>query len=145
MANAFVRVEVTGFKELEHALAELPKAVAKSVLRTALKKAGQPVVDAAQSLAPRDTGKLAESIEIKTSLSRRQRRRRQKAGDVEQFIGPSTKAPHGHLVEFGTVKMAPRPFLRPAWDANKDRVLELFAKEMWTAIEKAARRLARKA
>jgi HK97 gp10 family phage protein len=24
------------------------------------------------------------------------------------------KAPHGHLVEFGTVKMAARPFLRPA-------------------------------
>lgn len=144
MAEPFFRVEVTGFKELERALRELPNAVAKGVLRTALKKAGQPVVDAAIAMAPRDTGKLAESIEIKTSLTRRQRRRRRKAGDVEMFIGPSTAARHGHLVEFGTVKMAPRPFMRPAWDGNKERVLSLFVAEMRKAIDRAVKRLAKK-
>ena len=41
------------------------------------------------------------------------------------------KAPHGHLLEFGTVKMAARPFLRPsmamaetAIEAGKQRMLE---------------------
>lgn len=146
MANEFFRIEVTGFRELERALLELPNAVAKSVLRKALKKAGAPVVDAAQSLAPRATGALAESIEVKSSLVRRQRRRRRKQGDVELFIGATwPTGAHAHLLEFGTSKMAKRPFLRPAWDANKGRVLDIFQNELRIAIVKAARRLARKA
>lgn len=34
------------------------------------------------------------------------------------------KAPHGHLVEFGTSRMAARPFLRPAYDAKVKEALE---------------------
>jgi HK97 gp10 family phage protein len=133
-----------GFKELENALLELPKAVAKGVLRTALKNAGEPVVSDAQRNVPVLTGELLGSIDIRSTLSKRQRRGRAKAGDVEMFIGPSwPKGAHGHLVEFGTSKMAARPFLRPAWDANKERVLASIGRELWTAIEKAARRLAR--
>lgn len=33
------------------------------------------------------------------------------------------KAPHGHLVEFGTSRMPAQPFLRPAYDAAADRAL----------------------
>ena len=29
------------------------------------------------------------------------------------------KAPHGHLIEFGTVRAAARPFIRPAYEAAK--------------------------
>lgn len=34
------------------------------------------------------------------------------------------KAPHGHLVEFGTARSAATPFLRPAFDAKRDAALE---------------------
>jgi len=143
--NAF-RVEMTGFKELENALLELPKAVAKNVLRRALMKAGRPVVEGAQANAPVRTGQLQKDIDIRARLVRRQRRGRAKAGDVEMFIGPAFPgAAHGHLLEFGTSKMAARPFLRPAWDAAKDGVLKAIGSELWTAIDKAAKRLARKA
>jgi len=146
MAQPAFRVEMLGFRELEQALLELPKAVAKSALRQALKKAGQPVVADAQRKVPVLTGELLGSLDIRSTLSKRQRRGRAKAGDVEMFIGPSwPKGAHGHLVEFGTSKMAARPFLRPAWDANKERVLAAIGKELWASIEKAARRLARKA
>lgn len=33
------------------------------------------------------------------------------------------KAPHGHLVEFGTSRAPAHPFLRPAFDARKDDAL----------------------
>jgi HK97 gp10 family phage protein len=137
---------MAGFKELENALLELPKAVGKKVLREALKKAAQPVVWDAQRNVPVLTGELLGSIDIRATLSKRQRRGRAKAGDVEMFIGPSwPKGAHGHLVEFGTSKMAARPFLRPAWDANKNGVLASIGRELWIAIDKAAKRLARKA
>lgn len=42
-----------------------------------------------------------------------------------------SKAPHGHLVEFGTSRAAPHPFLRPAFDkvnqaieAGKERMAQ---------------------
>lgn len=34
------------------------------------------------------------------------------------------KAPHGHLVEFGTVNAPARPFLRPAYDAKQTEALD---------------------
>lgn len=147
MANG-VRFEIVGVKELERALAQLPKSVSKGVLRSALKTAGQPVVAAAKANCPRDRGDLAESITIRSTLSRRQRRRRRvrQRFAAEMFIGPSwPQGAHGHLVEFGTSKMPARPFLRPAWDANKRRALDTIGKEIWRAIAKAARRLAKRA
>lgn len=35
------------------------------------------------------------------------------------------KAPHGHLVEFGTSRSPAHPFLRPAYDAAADRALKV--------------------
>jgi hypothetical protein len=37
------------------------------------------------------------------------------------------------------------PFLRNAWDAAKDRIISIFAKEMKVELEKAAARLAKRA
>lgn len=41
-----------------------------------------------------------------------------------------TKAPYGYWVENGTSRSAAKPFLRPAYDAAKDRALYA-AKETW--------------
>jgi len=50
-----------------------------------------------------------------------------------------------HMQEFGTVHNGPHPFLRPAWDAEKDKVLAGLKDDLWAEIEKAAKRIARKA
>ena len=39
--------------------------------------------------------------------------------DVYHISWNMRKAPHGHFLEFGTSKMAARPFLRPAYEAKK--------------------------
>ncbi len=141
-----ITFRIVGASELERALAQLPKAVAKSVLRGVLRKAGAPIVDHAVALCPHRTGELARSIDIRPTLTRRQRNRRMRGGAAEMFIGPSfPMGAHGHLIEFGTVNMAAQPFLRPAWDAGKTRVLESVRKDIWQALVRVARRLAKRA
>lgn len=60
MATSHVRLE--GFRELEAALRELPKATGKNVLRRVAKGALQPMADEAAAKAPRRSGALAYSI-----------------------------------------------------------------------------------
>jgi HK97 gp10 family phage protein len=155
-------VKVEGLKELDAALAELPKTTGKNVMRSAARKALEPVISAARPLVPEDSGNLKKSLKITTRLSKRQaaimRREYKTEGKaaISMFAGPSA-LPHAHLIEFGTKpryqkktgkfvgQVKAQPFLRPAWDSKKDDVLNIFKKEMWTKIEKAAQRLARKA
>lgn len=138
-----MQIQLHGHKELDRALRELPKAVGRAALQRALKRAGEPVRAAAEALAPRATGELAESMEIRATLKASQRRGRIKGGPVEMFIGSTD--PKAHLLEFGTSKMPAQPFMRPAWDANKDRVLRTLKDEIWRSLATAARRLAKQA
>lgn len=62
-------VTFLGMSELDAALADLPKAVARGALHRVLRKAGEPIRAAAASLAPRDTGELADSIATSTALA----------------------------------------------------------------------------
>ena len=95
------------------------------------------------------TGNLRDSITVGAKLKKSQSRSHTKAGAVEVFIGAAVgdrkKGYHAHLVEFGTSKMAAQPFLRPAWDATKDKVLASISDEIWKALAKSAKTLARKA
>ena len=52
---------------------------------------------------------------------------------------------HGHLVEFGTVKAAAKPFLWPALTAGKAQYIREFSTFLKKKTEAAVRRAARKA
>jgi HK97 gp10 family phage protein len=146
MASRGVTVRIEGLKELEAALTELPTANAKAVLRRTLKEAGEPVARAARSLAPKDHGDLAESIDVSPKLSGRQSKLHKKEAAVEMFIGAGPSAAHAHLQEFGTGPgHVAQPFMRPAWDQNKAKVLDTIANMTWIEIEKTAKRLAKRA
>jgi len=61
MAKEILKVE--GFKELESALKELPKATGRNCIRRALTKAADPIVQSAKSMAPKGiTGNLKDAI-----------------------------------------------------------------------------------
>ncbi|MDW9877328.1 HK97 gp10 family phage protein [Sinorhizobium meliloti] len=140
-----ITVKVAGLKDLENALKDLPQANAKAVLRRTLKEAGEPIAKTARSLAPKLDMHLSESIDVSTKLSRRQRGLHKKESPVEMFIGPGPD-PAAHLQEFGSGPgHHAQPFLRPAWDQNKDKALDTIANLTWVEIEKAAKRLAKKA
>lgn len=137
-------LRITGFAELEAALRKLPEEIAGKVLGSALKEASGPIAERASSLAPRsDTpssgGHMADSISVRAI------KQEPAPGELEvaYWIGPDRKHFYGLFAEFGTRHESARPFLRPAWDEGAERVLEDFGRTLGTAMERAAKRLAR--
>jgi len=79
--------------------------------------AGELVAARARGLVPVDSGKLKDSIRV-TRLK----------GDPKQnirvYAGNRNKggAFYAHMVEYGTVKMKAKPFLRPALNESKSSI-----------------------
>lgn len=153
MPSANFKFELKGSKELERALLQLPKSTGKAALRRALTQVSVPIAVDAARRAPRssEAPHLADSIAVSTKLKRSQRRRARPG--VTVYVG--ARMPHAHLVEFGTGprytdgkyagQMPAQPFLRPAWDAHKGRIMSELGDILWAEILRAARNLARRA
>jgi HK97 gp10 family phage protein len=143
MAKVAFRIE--GVSELVEVLTEeLPKATSTNVQKRALKEAAEPFERDAKSNAPIRTGKLREKINISTKLSPAQKSKNEKESKVEIYIGPPSME-RAIVAEFGSVKQVPKPFMRPAWDANKRTAFKRIKEILEQEIEKARQRMARKA
>jgi HK97 gp10 family phage protein len=166
-----ITVQVSGLKDLDRALGELPKSVAKATLVRTLKKAGEPIAQAARAAAPIDDGTLRDSIVVSARLKNkvgmaefgaamkaglgvgaaraalRDARRAAGGGSfAEMYVGPSMGKGvlrYAHLQEFGTSNHAAHPFMRPAWDSEKDAALSIIRRELGNEIMAAARRVGR--
>ena len=163
-----VVVSTSGFRDLEKALAELPKATARNVLKRTLVKAGEPIAEKARELAPVDKGRLRDSIVVSARIKNkvgnaefsaamraglgqaaavqamRDARRGANGSFAEVYVGPEAgRGFYGHLVEFGTSRTAAQPFMRPAWDAEQRSALEIIKSELGNQIIAAARRIAK--
>lgn len=149
------RVRVEGLRELLNTMQELPKATQKNTLKKILLQEGAVISDTMRNLAPDDpntpnTKDLKGSIGIGTKLGARQarlHRKEQKQTDEKHFAEVFAGAgvvPQAHLNEFGTVNMSPQPFARPAWEENKEAVLNGIADNLWAAIDKSVQRHRRK-
>lgn len=152
------KMELTGARELEAALRELPKRIGKAAIRRALKKVAQPIeADAKQRAAQIKHGLGERGVSISTRVSRRQKRgRRVDKNTVHLFIGAhSARRGLAHIIEFGTGprhhksgkstgRMPAQPFMRPAWEAHKHQLLPALGRELWTEVDKAAQRLAKR-
>lgn len=150
-----ITVHVSGFKELGDALDEMKKTTAKGVMKRVLKKAAQPVADAAAAMAHAGTvtkpghkaGRLRDSATVSDRLSRRQKRihkKEESASFSEMFVGfgPFTEA---ITEEFGTVRgVKAHPAMRPAWDSNKSGVLNSIKTDLANEIEKTRARAAKR-
>lgn len=162
-------ISIDGLADLDRALAELPKATARNVLVRSLKAAAQPMKEEAASRAPVMTGGLRSSIIITERKPRnydagkiaysqtlsnfgtkseavaamRAARAANPNSFAEIFMGP-VRSEVGRFQEFGTQHSAPRPFMRPAWDNNKEKAVDIFKAQLSTEIERAARRLAKR-
>ena len=145
MINTEIRV--SGFKELDQAFATLPNAVSKRVLKTAIRKSLQPVKSAAVSAVHVMTGKLKESIVISTKVVRSQAADSElRRGYAALVMGTSKEAgAYAHFEEFGTSKHSPHAFMRPAWDINRQKVLQTIGDEAWKSLQKTAKRLYKQA
>jgi HK97 gp10 family phage protein len=144
MAGIKTTFKMEGLSELLEGLQELTKATATNVQKRVLKDAAVPFEQTAKAKAPRRTGHLAESIDISTKLSPRQKSDLQKESKIEIYVGPRSMA-RAIVQEFGSVNQSAQPYMRPAWDANKKSAIDGITKALADEIEKARQRAARKA
>ena len=152
-----ITIKVEGLSELERKLREFGPKVAKNGLRAANFAGARVFRDAAKQTVPVRTGLLKASI---TAFKRRgpdnvakhtvgvrgvrlkyantaENRRKRRVGKKYQADGPAF---YGKFVEFGTSKMAAKPFMRPAFNNNIDAAIGAVRARLAKAVEDAARR-----
>lgn len=157
-----MKVKVEGLRDLERALSELPKATGKNVLRRVARGALEPMAAQAKAKAPDDPATAAPDLRRSITISEKRTRRAKKSTarrlvggkwrsdpstGIEMAMGPASGGGvlnYATLQEFGTVKMAANPYMRPAWDSGAQGALDYIKDSLRTEIERAAARVAKK-
>lgn len=145
-------VHVAGFKEVERALNELPKATGKNVLRRVGKGALEPMADAAAAYAPSRTGKLAYSIAVSEKATPRAKWnkgqfRAARSTGIVMAMGPASglgTLEYASFDEFGTIDTPAFAYMRKAWDGGAMKALDYVKTNLGVEIDKSAQKLARK-
>ena len=149
--------EITGDTELARALQGLPSRISKEAAFAALVEALLPVVDAAKARAPVESGDLRNSIGFTIKRYTKSKILLGLVGPLRGYgTGGREPANYAHNVEYGhriaqggkldrvdgrkvqrgvfesagtlAGYVAPRPFLRPAWDETKQHTLATLAR-----------------
>lgn len=153
-------IHVTGLRELQDALKELPKNVARNALRGSVYAGAKIIIDEAKTRAPVLTGPVSHGHQPPGTLKRsiimkqipeqsglykqtfyvtvrkgKEYRHQGKKGNLSQ------DAFYWTFVEFGTCYMAARPFLRPAFESMKQAAVDAIKSRLAERIEKAANEL----
>ena len=155
-------VHIDGLKELDQALQQLPDRLARNGLRASVYAGAKVVRDEAKLRAPKAVqalgkdqpppGTLKRSVIMKqirelsgqdrqtffvTVRHGKKHRKQGKKGNLSQ------DAWYWRFIEFGTRKMAARPFLRPALDSKRVEAAMAMKKRLQERIAKAAAELRR--
>lgn len=127
---------------LQKRLSAIPQEIVEA-LRPALIKSGEELATAAKTFAEgsKDTGALIDSIVVtgpgETTPAYAEGGGRRTAGPNQVLVTVGNEEQrHGHLVEFGTVKMEPQPFLLPAVRTTKPRIQRRINRAVTTQVKK---------
>lgn len=115
---------IKGAKELEQILKDLGPRIASRLGDKALRAAARPIVKEAKRLVPKRTGELRRSI---TAV------RGKGGGQNERVVQIGFKRPasrRAHLIEYGTSRSKPQPFMRPALDSQASNALRAMQDEL---------------
>lgn len=125
-----IEVELKGIGELVDEL-ERMEIKADKIISDTLKSAAQPVLKDAQATTVfKDrSGKLRRSLKV-SAVRREKDKKYVLVGSFEK------EAFYGVFVEYGTSKMAARPFLQPALERNKNEVTAIIAEKLKEALGK---------
>lgn len=152
--------KVEGLQELAKACRELPLAVGRSALRQAAAAGMAEVRNAVRAKAPVYTGPVSLGHPPPGTLRRSvaMRRDNRSSGPQKQtyqvFVRSGgmkgvkangrTDGYYGHMVEFGTVKMSARPFMRPGFDGARNQAVTKLSEILKARIELEAQKLNRR-
>jgi HK97 gp10 family phage protein len=136
-----------GARELEQALEALGKQTATRIGRKAVRDSAKhlqasliltaPYRPAARPKRSGQYGHLRDNLKVVTV--------RAKKPGLLLYRVSTGDAFWGNFLEFGTVNLAPRPWMRPAVDREKTAIVTMQIRTLGDGIDKAARRAARKA
>ncbi len=132
-----VTVHIEGLDALGEAMKDLGDKMHLKISRAATRAAGRLVLDAAKSLATEHvkTGELKKDIQLRRSV------KASRPGFEVVSVGVyKQQAYYWRFQEFGTVKMAANPFLRPAFDLEKSSAVDNMAYAIATGNEKAVKK-----
>lgn len=146
-------IAISGLKELDAALQDLPAKIEKNVLRGAMRAGAKVMLDAARQQVPVKTGALRDSLTLKSGYQRGRVTGTVRAGN--------SKAYYAHMVELGTARhfikpktarslfiaglfrdvvdhpgARARPFMRPAFDSSSAAAIEAMAEYLRERIPK---------
>lgn len=171
MAFTRQKFEVEGLKDLNDVLDDFSKATAGNILKRAVGTAGAYFAEHAIALAPERTGKLKKEIKVskpkiitpgkaayaqamretgdKAEASAAARAANSAAGGKGRsaitHVGPTKKAGQGLLQEFGTAHHKAQPFMRPTFDSDGPKMIDIIKDTLAEEIDKATKRAERKA
>ena len=153
-------VRVEGLDELAKALKELPKRLARNGLRASVYAGAKVIRDEARLKAPVATRQLGANQQppgtLKRSIIMKQIPEQSDAQKQVFFVAVrhgkkyrnqgkkgnlSQDAYYAHFVEFGTVKMSPQPFMRPAFEGKKNEAVDAIKDKLAERIEANAQDL----
>lgn len=131
-------VQVVGLEDLRTTLETVMPREANAILRRTVTRVAATVRDDMRANAPQAQGTLRKAI--------RSRRERGRPGQQVAAVWIT----HGRNVrhdawywlfsEFGTVKMPPNPFIKPAVERARSRMDETYRQEFWHQFEREMRK-----
>lgn len=159
--HIFVYSRLEGERRLINELKKLEDGEVKERVHEAMKRGGEIVAEEARMRAPVgtrpprkgvETGRLKRSIVVKNVRSKKyadvlieadypKNAGRRKTKTKKQAAG--SKEYYAFAVEYGTHKMAAKPFLHPALEAKAQRVQEIIAEELDKLCDEATGRINR--
>ncbi|MFP2467662.1 HK97-gp10 family putative phage morphogenesis protein [Pseudescherichia vulneris] len=132
-----IKMEVEGLQELERQLMAMGEKVAIKVLANAGKEAMEIVQEDMQQHAGYDESSNGPHMRDSIKVSSRNRMKDERWLTVVTIrVGPSKQHTMKALAqEFGTVKQVADPFMRPALDYNRAKILRILAVRLREGIE----------
>lgn len=147
------------FQAIENRLKALPSHIQAKVVKRAARAGAKVIADDAKSRVPIRSGLLRKSIAVV-----KKSKRYTKQGHVSYLVTTKKKtkfrvagivgnqsvqlrvtgyAYYAHMIEFGTVKMPPNPFMRPAFEGSAQESIDAFKDSARSNIDKEIENLRR--
>jgi HK97 gp10 family phage protein len=160
LADEWITTEIKGLAELQARMEQLPTKIATRGVRKALRAGGDVFRRAMGVFAPKDSGFLSQHFDVKLKLEH-------DAIAGTAYIGPQGKMQYpkfasgaylikrvngkakkvgriavasvARFLEFGTSKMAKKPFMTQAFETKKEEAISAVAESLRETLEKNAR------
>lgn len=127
-----IDISLEGEEDMLALLSALETGMQRKVVRAGAREAAKVVQTRAKELVPTKTGKLRRSIKVRTmkGLGRK--------GNIGYSVlagGTAKDSPfYAGFLEFGTQRITPRPFMRPAANESKEQVKKVFVDKLSEVI-----------